>query len=152
LLYFCSFGAAVLSFMAFVHLPQHVVDASGQQDACSEHYFGDRIVEPCGAARGGSWLTTLDEVIMVRFALLLMLVNMQSVGFETPRAKAYFSSSQALFGIAYGLCIALLPSIIADSFGNKEISRIIGAIYTSFALAALLGPTAAGWVRDIYGN
>jgi MFS family permease len=46
----------------------------------------------------------------------------------------------------------LLPSIIADSFGNKERSRIIGAIYTSFALAALLGPTAAGWLRDIYGN
>src|SRR6266700_3722215 len=31
LLYFCSFGAAVLSFMAFVHLPQHVVEASREQ-------------------------------------------------------------------------------------------------------------------------
>ena len=31
LLYFCSFGAAVLSFMAFVHLPQHVAEVSGDR-------------------------------------------------------------------------------------------------------------------------
>jgi hypothetical protein len=28
---FCSFGAAVLSFMAFVHLPQHVAEVSGDR-------------------------------------------------------------------------------------------------------------------------
>jgi OFA family oxalate/formate antiporter-like MFS transporter len=68
------------------------------------------------------------------------------------RDESVFFIIAALFGITYGLCIALLPSIIADSFGNKEISRIIGAIYTSFALAALLGPTVAGLLRDRYRN
>jgi hypothetical protein len=28
---FCSFGAAVLSFMAFVHLPQHVAEVSSDR-------------------------------------------------------------------------------------------------------------------------
>lgn len=88
---------------------------------------------------------------MVRFALSLMLVTC-SLWALNARTESVFFIVAALFGITYGLCIALLPSIIADSFGNKEISRIIGAIYTSFALAALLGPTTAGWLRDLYGN
>ena len=31
-------------------------------------------------------------------------------------------------------------------------SRIIGTIYTAFALAGLLGPTVAGVLRDRFGN
>jgi len=58
----------------------------------------------------------------------------------------------ALFGVTYGLCIALLPTVIADSFGNKAISKIIGVAYTSFALAAVVGPTAAGLLHDRYGD
>ena len=58
----------------------------------------------------------------------------------------------ALFGVTYGLCIALLPTVIADSFGSKEISRIIGTLYTSFALAAVVGPTFGGMLRDHFGN
>jgi MFS transporter, OFA family, oxalate/formate antiporter len=151
LLYFCSFGAAVLSFMAFVHLPQHVAEASrGQMHAASTiSVIGlSSLVARLG---GGSWADYFGRIIMVRFALLLMLVTC-SLWALSARTESVFFIVAALFGITYGLCIALLPSIIADSFGNKEISRIIGAIYTSFALAALLGPTTAGWLRDLYGN
>jgi MFS transporter, OFA family, oxalate/formate antiporter len=151
LLYFCSFGAAVLSFMAFVHLPQHVGEASrGQMHAASTiSVIGlSSLVARLG---GGSWADYFGRIVMVRFALLLMLVT-SSLWALNARAESVFFIVATLFGITYGLCIALLPSIIADSFGNKEISRIIGAIYTSFALAALLGPTTAGWLRDLYGN
>jgi MFS family permease len=88
---------------------------------------------------------------MVRAALWLMLIT-SMLWAASPQGESVFFIIAMLFGITYGLCIALLPSIIADSFGNKEISRIIGAIYTSFALAALLGPTVAGLLRDRYGN
>jgi hypothetical protein len=40
---FCSFGAAVLSFMAFVHLPQHVAEVSGDRIAGRRHHFA---IEP----------------------------------------------------------------------------------------------------------
>jgi MFS transporter, OFA family, oxalate/formate antiporter len=152
LFYFCSFGAAVLSFMAFVHLPQHVAEASG----------GDRmraagIISVIGlaslAARlcGGSWADTIGRVTMVRLALLLMLLT-SSLWLAGAWGMGVFFIVAALFGITYGLCIALLPTVIADSFGNREISRIIGVVYTSFALAALVGPTTAGLLRDRYGN
>jgi OFA family oxalate/formate antiporter-like MFS transporter len=92
---------------------------------------------------------------MVRVALMLMLVT--SILWVANSLSNFWGASiyfvvAALFGITYGLCIALLPTVIADSFGSKEISRIIGTIYTAFALAGLLGPTAAGMLRDHFGN
>ena len=154
-LYFCSFGAAVMSFMALVHLPQHVAEASG------ERIYAAAIISVIGlaslAARisGGSWADRIGRVAMIRVALFLMLVT--SILWLTNSLASLWGVSvyfvvAAIFGITYGLCIALLPTVIADSFGSREISRIIGTVYTSFALAGLLGPTTAGLLRDRFGN
>jgi predicted MFS family arabinose efflux permease len=151
LLYFCCFGAAVLSFMAFVHLPQHAVEASREQMHAATIISVIGLSSFVARLGGGSWADYVGRIVMVRAALWLMLITSMLWAANLPGESAFFIIA-ALFGITYGLCIALLPSIIADSFGNKEISRIIGAIYTSFALAALLGPTVAGLLRDRYGN
>ena len=88
---------------------------------------------------------------MIRVALVIMLLTSVLWAANVWGSGPFFVVA-ALFGITYGLCIALLPSVIADSFGNKQISRIIGVIYTSFALAAFVGPTIAGLLHDRYGD
>jgi MFS transporter, OFA family, oxalate/formate antiporter len=154
-LYFCSFGAAVMSFMALVHLPQHVAEVSG------ERIYAAAIISVIGlaslAARvgGGNWADRVGRVAMIRVALSLMLITSilwVANSFANLWGVSLYFVVAALFGITYGLCIALLPTVIADSFGNREISRIIGTVYTSFALAGLLGPTTAGLLRDRFGN
>jgi MFS family permease len=155
-LYFCSFGAAVLSFMALVHLPQQVAEVSG------EHMHAAAIISVIGLASlvarvgGGSWADRIGRVAMIRVALALMLITsilwVANAWLANRWGVSLYFVVAALFGVTYGLCIALLPTVIADSFGNREISRIIGTVYTSFALAGLLGPTAAGLLRDRYGN
>lgn len=150
-LYFCSFGAAVMSFMALVHLPQQVAEASG------ERMYAATIVSVIGLASlasrfgGGSWGDRIGRVRMIRLALALMLIT-SILWLANPWGLSVYYVVAALFGITYGLSIALLPTVIADSFGNREISRIIGTIYTAFALAGLLGPTLAGLLRDRFGN
>jgi OFA family oxalate/formate antiporter-like MFS transporter len=151
LLYFCSFGAAVMSFMAFVHLPQHVAEASREQMHAATIISAIGLSSFVARLGGGSWADHIGRIVMVRVALLLMPITC-TLWVTNALGESIFFIVAVLFGISYGLCIALLPSVIADTFGNKEISRIIGAIYTSFALAALLGPTAAGLLRDTYGN
>ena len=151
LIYLSSFGAAVLSLMAFVHLPQQLAESGrGQMQAAT-------IVSVIGlfslAARlgGGAWADRVGRVAMIRVALSIMLLTAVLWAANPWGAGAYFVVA-ALFGVTYGLSIALLPTVIADSFGNKEISRVIGVIYTSFALAALVGPTVAGLVHDRTGG
>lgn len=137
--------------MALVHLPQQVAEASG------ERMYPASIVSVIGlaslAARfgGGSWADRVGRIAMIRVALALMLIT-SILWVANPWGLNVYFVVAALFGLTYGLSIALLPAVIADSFGNKEISRIIGTIYTAFALAGLLGPTVAGVLRDRFGN
>lgn len=53
-----------------------------------------------------------------------------------------------LFGVFYGGWVAILPAVVADHFGGRSVSGIIGALYTSAAVGTLLGPTAAGFAFD----
>ncbi len=53
------------------------------------------------------------------------------------------------FGLAYGGFVALAPAITADYFGRRNISSILGFLYTSVAFGALLGPTLAGMAFDL---
>jgi len=151
LIYFSSFGAAVLSFMAFVHLPQQLVESGRDplQAATIVSVIG--LFSLAARLGGGAWADRVGRVAMIRVALAIMLLT-SVLWAANPWGADVFYVVAALFGITYGLSIALLPTVIADSFGNKEISRIIGVMYTSFALAAFVGPTVAGLLHDRYGN
>src|SRR5262249_43092211 len=116
LLYFCSFGAAVLSFMAFVHLPQHMAEASGDRMIAASIISVIRLPSLASRLGGGSWADAIGRVAMVRVALALMLLT-SILWLANPWGPQVFFVVAALFGITYGLCIALLPTVIADSFG-----------------------------------
>ena len=54
-----------------------------------------------------------------------------------------------LFGTAYGGWVALLPTVVMDYFGGRNVSGIIGALYTSVGFGTLIGPSAAGYGFDL---
>jgi MFS family permease len=54
-----------------------------------------------------------------------------------------------LFGSFYGGWVAILPAVVTDYFGGRNVSGIIGILYTSVAIGTLVGPSAAGFVFDI---
>jgi MFS family permease len=55
------------------------------------------------------------------------------------------------FGILYGGCVALFPSIVMDLYGPRAISGIIGCLYTGAGVGTLLGPWLAGAAYDAFG-
>lgn len=54
-----------------------------------------------------------------------------------------------LFGTFYGGFVALLPAVVMDDFGSKNVSGLIGVLYTSVAVGTLFGPSAAGYAFDL---
>jgi OFA family oxalate/formate antiporter-like MFS transporter len=52
------------------------------------------------------------------------------------------------FGVAYGGWVALLPSVVMDYFGGRNVSGIIGVLYSSVGFGTLIGPSAAGFAFD----
>lgn len=54
-----------------------------------------------------------------------------------------------IFGIFYGGWVAVLPAVVMDYFGGRNVSGLIGILYTSVAFGTLVGPSAAGFIFDL---
>ena len=54
-----------------------------------------------------------------------------------------------VYGIFYGGWVAVLPAVVMDYFGGRNVSGIIGILYTSVAFGTLIGPSAAGFAFDL---
>ena len=54
-----------------------------------------------------------------------------------------------VYGVFYGGWVAVLPSVVMDYFGGRNVSGIIGILYTSVAFGTLIGPSAAGFAFDL---
>ena len=53
-------------------------------------------------------------------------------------------------GTFWGGSVALAPSVMADYFGTRAVSGIIGVLYTGVGLGAFIGPIMAGVVFDLW--
>jgi MFS family permease len=54
-----------------------------------------------------------------------------------------------IFGVFYGGLVALLPTVVMDDLGARNVSGLIGILYTSVAFGTLVGPSAAGFAFDL---
>jgi MFS family permease len=57
-----------------------------------------------------------------------------------------------LFGVVYGGWVAVLPAVVMDYFGGRNVSGLIGVLYTSAGIGTLIGPSAAGFAFDLTGS
>ena len=55
-----------------------------------------------------------------------------------------------LMGLCWGGAVALAPSVMADYFGTRAVSGIIGVLYAGVGVGALVGPVFAGLVFDLW--
>lgn len=56
-----------------------------------------------------------------------------------------------VFGMCYGGCVALLPTLSMDLYGPRALSGIIGCLYTGAGVGTLIGPWFAGAAYDALG-
>jgi len=54
----------------------------------------------------------------------------------------------SLIGFNYGGIFALFPAITADYFGDTQVGRNYGWVFTAYGVAGLLGPLLAGVFKD----
>jgi OFA family oxalate/formate antiporter-like MFS transporter len=138
-----SFGA----FVPFVHLIPYATD-HGVPQSSAVLLLGTIGV---GSTAGRFFLGGLADRLGRRWSLIAMFVGMAfslavwvlSTGFW---ALALFAF---IYGVFYGGWVALLPALVMDYFGGRNVSGIIGILYTSVAFGTLIGPSAAGFAFDM---
>jgi MFS family permease len=138
-----SFGL----FVPFVHLVPYALD-HGVAQSLSALLLA---VVGVGSTAGRFLFGGLADRLGRQFAFLLMFAGMAlallvwvfSTAFP---ALAVFALT---YGVFYGGFVALAPALVMDYFGGRNISSVIGILYTSVAFGTLIGPTAAGYAFDL---
>jgi len=138
----CSFGL----FVPFVHLVPYAVDHGIPQSA-AVLLLG---VIGVGSTGGRFLLGGLADRMGRPRALLVMFMGMAlALAIWAVSTTLWSLAAFALlYGVFYGGWVAVLPAVVMDYFGGRNIGGIIGALYTSVAFGTLIGPSAAGFVFD----
>jgi predicted MFS family arabinose efflux permease len=139
----CSFGV----FVPFVHLVPYARD-HGTAPSSAVLLLG---VIGIGSTAGRFFLGGLADRMGRQLSLLAMFVGMAlalavwvvATNIWSLAAFAFF------FGVFYGGWVAVLPAVVMDYFGGRNVSGIIGILYTSVAFGTLIGPSAAGFAFDL---
>lgn len=142
----CSFGV----FVPFVHLVPYARD-HGVAASSAVLLLG---MIGIGSTAGRFFLGGLADRIGRHSSLLLMFAGMAialaiwliSTGAWSLAAFAF------VYGVFYGGWVAVLPAVVMDQFGGRNVSGIIGILYSSVAFGTLIGPSAAGFAFDLTGN
>jgi len=139
----CSFGL----FVPFVHLVPYALE-HGVRRSSAVLLVGAIGV---GSTAGRFILGGLADRVGRRVALLAVFVGMALALLVWAVATGPWSLAAFAFayGGFYGGFVALMPALVADYFGGRNISAIIGILYTSVAFGTLIGPSAAGFAFDL---
>jgi MFS family permease len=139
----CSFGA----FVPFVHLVPYALD-HGVPQPLAVLLLGAIGV---GSTAGRVFLGSLADQMGRRSSLLAMFVGMAvALAVWAFSADVWTLAAFAFgYGVFYGGWVAILPAVVMDYFGGRNVSGIIGILYTSVAFGTLVGPSAAGFVFDV---
>ncbi len=57
-----------------------------------------------------------------------------------------------VLGTTYGGFVAISPEVAITLFGAAGVGRLVGLLFLSFGLGGLIGPPAAGWLTDRFGQ
>jgi MFS family permease len=139
----CSFGL----FVPFVHLAPFALDL-GVAPALAVLLLG---VIGVGSTAGRFLLGSLADRMGRAPTLLVMFAGMALALLVWVFATDWWSLAVFAFayGGFYGGFVAVLPALVMDYFGGRNVSAIIGILYTSVAFGTLIGPAAAGFAFDV---
>ncbi|KUY96632.1 MULTISPECIES: MFS transporter [unclassified Burkholderia] len=142
----CSFGV----FVPFVHLVPYALD-HGVAPSTAVLLLGAIGV---GSTAGRFFLGGVADRFGRRASLLAMFAGMAAalVAWAGAGSVATLAAFALVFGVFYGGWVAVLPAVVMDYFGGRNVSAIIGMLYTSVAFGTLIGPAAAGFIYDAGGG
>ncbi len=94
---------------------------------------------------------TISDTIGRKAALTLMLALQGAIVFTFYYAGGYVVGlfvGAACIGFNFGGTLALFPAATADYFGNKNVGKNYGWLFTAYGVGGIVGPIMAGWFRD----
>lgn len=147
LLYGSMMLTSLALFVPFVFLPSYAEDG-GTSDVAAAALVGliggasvvGRLALGTAAVRVGAARLYVSSIAAMAGSYLLWYFAGDSYGVLVVYAL--------VLGVGYGGFIAIAPAVVAERFGLEGLGGVLGTLYTSAAVGALIGPPLAGVIID----
>ena len=149
-LYFTLIFGAGCTFVPMVHLGPYAMDAGyGATEAVAlVSFIGlGSMAGRFGAGGVADRVGRIPALAGTYVGLGLMFVL-----WWTTREYWVLAAFALVFGACYGAFVAIFPAITMDLFGPRQVSGIMGTLYTAAGIGTLAGPTLAGAAFDATGS
>jgi|YelNatPaOPRAMG01_1025707.scaffolds.fasta_scaffold04142_8 MFS family permease len=146
LLYGSQLMCSMALFVPFVYLPAFAHDhgASGVASAALVGVIGGASV--LGRLGLGALADRAGLIRLYQGAFLLMATSYALwLGGTSYPTLVIFALAM---GTGYGGYVALSPAVLTDLYGPQRLGTVMGILYTSGAVGAMLGPPLAGAIID----
>jgi len=150
LLYLNSFLSSMALFVPFVYLPAFAHDhgATRIASAALVSIIGGASV--IGRLGLGAIADRTSTIRLYQGCYLLLAASF--VLWLTGSSYATMVAFAIAMGAGYGGFVALSPAVLAELFGVARLGTVMGILYTSGGVGALLGPPIAGMIIDYTGS
>jgi len=149
-LYASSVTVSIVLFVPFVCLPSFARDR-GVSEFASAALVG--IIGGASVAGRMGLGSLADRAGVVRLYQASFLVLALSYGIWLAAVSYPIMIVFALvMGAGYGGYVALSPAVIAHLFGTNRMGTVLGALYTSGGIGAMVGPPIVGLIIDRTGS
>jgi MFS family permease len=150
LLYLSWVLATTALFVPFVFLPAFALKQGAEPIAASAliSLFGGASVlgrVGIGAASGRIGVVPLFKISVFVMAASYAL-------WLAATSYAALAGFAVVLGLAYGVRIALMPGVLIEAFGTKDLGAMFGIFFTATGVAAAIGPPLAGAIVDQAGD
>ena len=148
------YGAQILNSMAlfvpFVYLPAYAHDHGASEVAAAT------LVGAIGGASVAGRLglgALADRAGVIRlYQASFLVLGLSYLIWLFAVSYTWLVIFALVMGAGYGGFVALSPAVLAHLFGTQRLGTVMGALYTSGALGALVGPPLAGMIVDETGS
>ncbi len=151
LLYAAQALVSVAIFTPFSHLPAYA------EQTGIDPVRAAGLVGVIGAASVVGRLTlgpVADRVgLLLTYRLCFVAIGVSFGFWLWPTGASYgvLAVHAAILGVGYGGFVALLPGVLAERFGLRQLGGLLGIIYTSHVIGAGLGPLMTGLLIERHG-
>lgn len=150
MLWISSLFSSIAIYVPYVYLPEFAHDRGASRVAAAT------LVGIIGGASvvGRLGLGTLADRmgIMWLYKLCTLTLGLSYAVWIVTGGYGWLVVFALTMGAAYGGVVALAPAVVAELFGVRNLGAVLGTLYTSSAISALVGPPLAGLVIDRSGS
>ena len=154
-LYASSVTVSMALFVPFVYLPSFAHDR-GASEFASAALVGMIGGASVAGRMGLGALADRAGVVRLYQASFLVLAASYGIWLAASWSSAGGYSMLVFFalvmGAGYGGYVALSPAVIAHLFGTQRMGTVLGVLYTSGGIGAMVGPPLVGTIIDRTGS